>query len=163
MNERLERWVISRICIITTILSPMSRGRTCYLLCKIICTLWCMIDWKGSASISSIIIILDEQWDMYLEEHAWFMRDNNFDRFYRQGEWMLNIDCNCETPNALLYALEASLWWSICKLYRSLYQIYKFSRSNTTNQNDLFMLIRALPLLNWYCQHSSIYYLSLLN
>lgn len=88
MDERLERCVIFRICIIATILSPKSYWRTCYLLCTTMYKLWCKIE-NDSTPTSSILVIPDEQWDMYLEEYAWVMRNNDFDRCHRQGERML--------------------------------------------------------------------------
>lgn len=100
MDERLERCVIFRICTIATILSPKSYWRTCYLLCTTMYKLWCKIE-NDSTPTSSILVIPDEQWDIYLEEYAWVMRDNDFDRCHRQGERMLNIDHNCKILNAI--------------------------------------------------------------
>jgi hypothetical protein len=113
MNECMEQRVIFRICIIETILSPKSSGRTSYLLCATMYTLWCKIE-NYSTPTLPILIILDE-WDTYLKEYVWVMRDNDFDICHRQGEWMLNIDHNCETLKIISYALKASTWWSICK------------------------------------------------
>jgi hypothetical protein len=97
MNERLERWVISRICII----SPKSYWQISYLLYTTLYKLWCKIE-NDSTSTSSILVILDEQWDICLEEYAWVMRDNDFDRCHREGERMLNIYHNCEILNVIL-------------------------------------------------------------
>jgi hypothetical protein len=73
MDERLERCVIFRICTIATILPPKSYWRTCYLLCITMYKLWCKIE-NDSTSTSSILVIPDEQWDIYLEEYTWVMR-----------------------------------------------------------------------------------------
>jgi hypothetical protein len=40
--------------------------------------LWCKIE-NYSTPISSILVILDEQRDIYLEEYAWVIRDKDFD------------------------------------------------------------------------------------
>jgi hypothetical protein len=85
MDERLERCVIFRICTIATILSPKSYWRTCYLLCTTMYKLWCKIE-NYSTPTSSILVIPDEQWDIYLEEYAWVVRDNDLDGCHRQGE-----------------------------------------------------------------------------
>jgi hypothetical protein len=60
MDERVERYVIFRICIIATILSPKSYRRICYLLCTTMYKLWCKIE-NDSTQTSSILVILDEQ------------------------------------------------------------------------------------------------------
>ena len=87
-DERPEPCVIFRICTIVTRLSPKSYWRTCYLLCTTMYKLWCKIE-NDSTPTSSILVIPDEQWDIYLEEYAWVMRDNDFDICHRQGERML--------------------------------------------------------------------------
>jgi hypothetical protein len=88
MDEHLERCVIFRIYTIATILSPKSYRRTCYLLCTTMYKLWWKIE-NDSTPTSFILVIPDEQWDIYLEEYAWVMRDNDYDRCHRQGEQML--------------------------------------------------------------------------
>jgi hypothetical protein len=60
----------------------------CYLLCTTMYKLWCKIE-NDSTPTSSILVIPDEQWDIYLEEYVWVMRDNDFDRCHRQGERIL--------------------------------------------------------------------------
>jgi hypothetical protein len=69
MDERLEQCVIFRICTIATILSPKSYIRTCYLLCTTMYKFWCKIE-NDSTPTSSILVIPDEQWGIYLEEYA---------------------------------------------------------------------------------------------
>jgi hypothetical protein len=115
MNNRLERWIISEVCTIATILSPKSCRRTCYCLCTTMYTLWCKIE-NDSTPTSFILIIPNEQWDIYLEVYVCVMRDNDFDKCHRHGERMLYIDHGCEALNVILYALKASTWWSICEL-----------------------------------------------
>jgi hypothetical protein len=50
--------------------------------------LCCTIE-NDSTPTSSILVIPDEQRDIYLEEYACVMRDNDFDICHRQGERML--------------------------------------------------------------------------
>jgi hypothetical protein len=69
MDERLERCVVFRISTIATILSPKSYRMTCYLFCTTMYKLWCKIE-NDSTPNSSIFVISDEQWDIYLEEYA---------------------------------------------------------------------------------------------
>jgi hypothetical protein len=52
--------------------------------------LWCKIE-NDSTLTSSILVIPDEQWDIYLEEYAWVMSDNDFDKCHRQGDQMLTL------------------------------------------------------------------------
>jgi hypothetical protein len=110
-DERLERCVIFRICTIATILSPKSYWRTCYLLCTTIYKLWCKIE-NDSTPTSSILVILDEQWDIYIEEYAWVMRDNDFDRCHRQGERMRDEGQSRDNKCHILCPEGVSLMWT---------------------------------------------------
>ena len=56
MNEHLERWIISEVCTIATILSPKSYRRTWYMLCITMYKLWCKIE-NNSTPTSSILVI----------------------------------------------------------------------------------------------------------
>jgi hypothetical protein len=128
MNER----VIFEICTIATMLYPKSSRRTSYLHCTTMYILWCKIE-NDSTPTSFILIIPGEQWDRYLEEYAWVMRDNDFDRRHRQWKRMLKIDHNCE--NWMSHCMPWMRWIDdqFMNLYESLYQICRSSWSNTTS------------------------------
>jgi hypothetical protein len=118
-DERLERCVIFRIYTIATILFPKSYWRTCYLLCTATYKLWCKIE-NDSTPTSSILVIPDEQWDIYLEEYAWVMRDNDFDICHRQGERMLILiiswdnKCHFLCPEGVSLMIEREMCpWAI--------------------------------------------------
>jgi len=143
MDERLERCVIFRICTIATILSPKSYWRTCYLLCTTMYKLWCKIE-NDSTPTSSILVIPDEQWDIYLEEYAWVMRDNDFDRCHRQGERMLILITIVRQYMSYSMPWRRELDDQYVNLYGTFYQIYRSSRSNTISKSGLFILICAL-------------------
>jgi hypothetical protein len=132
-----------RICTIATILSPKSYWMTCYLLCTTMYKLWCKIE-NDSTSTSSILVIPDEQWDIYLEEYAWIMRDNDFDRCNRQGERMLILITTVRQEMSYSIPWRRELDDQYVNIYGTFYQIYRSSRSNTISQSDLFILIRAL-------------------
>jgi hypothetical protein len=115
-DERLEWCVIFRICTIATILSPKSYWRTCYLLCTTMYKLWCKIE-NDSTPTSSILVILDEQWDIYLEEYAWVMNlwgIMTLTDVIVRGE-NAYIDHNRETINVIFFVVKAWAWWSICE------------------------------------------------
>jgi hypothetical protein len=113
MDERLERCVIFRIYTIVTILSPKYYWRTCYLLCTTMYKLWCKIE-NDSTPTSSILVIPGEQWDIYLEEYAWVMRDNDFDRCHRQGReclyWSQSWDNKCHILCPEGVSLMINMW-----------------------------------------------------
>jgi hypothetical protein len=125
MDERLERCVIFRIYIIATILSPKSYRRICYLLCTTLYKLWCKIE-NDSTSTSSILVIPDEQWDIYLEEYAWVMRDNNFDRCHRQGSeclyWSQLWDNKCHIlcPGGINFMINMWIFMEVSIKYKDL-------------------------------------------
>jgi hypothetical protein len=97
-NERLERWVLFGIFTIVTILFPKSSEKISYLLCTTMYTLWSKIE-NDSTPTSTILIIADEQWDIYHKEYVWVMRDNDFDKCHRQGRkclyWSQLWDTEC--------------------------------------------------------------------
>ena len=105
--------------------------------------LWCKIE-NDSTPTSSILVIPDEQWDIYLEEYAWVMRDNDFDICHRQGERMLILITTVRQEMSYSMPWRRELDDQYVNLYGTFYQIYRSSRSNTISQSGLFMLIRAL-------------------
>jgi hypothetical protein len=113
MDECVERCAIFRMCTIATVLSPKSNRRTCYLLCTTMYKLWCKIE-NNSTPTSSILIILDEQWDISWRIcfELWGIT-TLIDVIVRGSKclyWSQSWD-----NNVIFYALKASAWWSICE------------------------------------------------
>jgi hypothetical protein len=88
---------------------------------------------------SSLFLMNNET---YLEEYAWVMRDNDFDRCHRQGEQMLILITIVRMSYSMPWRHELDDQY--VNLYGTFYQIYRSSRSNTISQSGLFILIRAL-------------------
>jgi hypothetical protein len=122
---------------------PLSPIEGHVLLCTTMYKLWCKIE-NDSTSTSSILVIPDEQWDIYLEEYAWIMRDNDFDRCHRQGERMFILITTVRQEMSYSMPWRRELDDQYVNIYGTFYQIYRSSRSNTISQNGLFILIRAL-------------------